>query len=291
MILRCGSFRFDLATTRVMGILNVTPDSFADGARYFFDPARALDHARHMAADGADLIDIGGESTRPGASAVTEAEELSRVIPLVEKLAAEGLAVSVDTRKPAVMRAAISAGAVMINDVSALRTDGAIEACASGSVGICLMHMQGEPATMQEAPHYRNVVGEVRAFLAARATACVDAGIARECIVVDPGFGFGKTLAHNLALIRGLSDIAAEGFPILAGVSRKSMLAALAPRAVEDRLAASLAAMLAAVRRGASIVRVHDVRETVDALKVWAAVEAKDVARVGMRVVKREGDS
>jgi dihydropteroate synthase len=255
-----------------MGVLNVTPDSFSDGGR-FLDRGRALDHARRMAGDGADLIDVGGESTRPGALAVGEAEELDRVLPIVEALAREGLAVSVDTSKPAVMRAAIAAGAAMINDVAALRAPGAIAACAASRVAVCLVHMQGEPGTMQSAPSYADVASEVRAHLAERAAACAAAGIPRERIVVDPGFGFGKTLEHNLQLLRALPSLATLGYPVLAGLSRKSALGAITGRDPGERLAASLAAALAAVARGATIVRVHDVRETVDALKVWLAVE------------------
>jgi dihydropteroate synthase len=269
---RCGSFTFPLARPLVMGVLNVTPDSFSDGGR-FFDPGRALAHARRMRDDGADLIDIGGESTRPGALPVAEGDELARVIPLVEVLAAEGIAVAVDTRKPAVMRAAIGAGAAMINDVGALTAAGAIEVCADSDVGVCLMHMQREPRTMQEAPVYGDVVAEVRDFLVARARACETSGIATERIAIDPGFGFGKTVAHNLALLRSIRTLAATGYPVVAGLSRKSSLGEITGRSVDERLPASLAAALAAVARGAAIVRVHDVRETVDALKVWCAVE------------------
>jgi dihydropteroate synthase len=255
-----------------MGIVNVTPDSFSDGGRYFTGE-RALAHARSLLVAGADIVDIGGESTRPGAAAVTEAEELDRVLPLVEALARDGAPVSVDTMKPAVMRAAIAAGACMINDVRALRAPGAMEAVAATGAAVCLMHMQGEPRTMQAEPRYDDVVAEVREFLLARAAACEAAGIARERIVLDPGFGFGKTVEHNLQLLRGLPALATAGYPLLAGLSRKSTLGKLTGRDVGDRMAASLAAALAAVARGAAIVRVHDVRETVDALKVWWAVE------------------
>jgi dihydropteroate synthase len=271
-IFRCGAYVFELARPLVMGVLNVTPDSFSDGGR-FLDRESALAHARRMRDDGADLIDIGGESSRPGAKPVTDAVELDRVIPLVEALAREGIAVAVDTRKPAVMRAAIAAGASMINDIAALTAAGAIEACAAGTTGVCLMHMRGEPATMQHAPVYDNVVAEVCDFLLARAAACEAAGIARERIAIDPGFGFGKTRAHNLALLRAIGDFAATGYPVLVGLSRKKSLGEITGRAIDERLAASLAAALAAVARGASIVRVHDVRETVDALKVWGAIE------------------
>jgi len=257
-----------------MGILNVTPDSFSDGGSYI-DRGRALDHARRMWDDGADLIDIGGESTRPGAVPVSDDEELSRVLPIVEALAREGVAVAVDTRKPAVMRASIAAGAAMINDVAALCATGAIEACTD-DVGVCIMHMRGGPENMQEQPVYADVVSEVRDFLVARATACEAAGIARERIAIDPGFGFGKTLAHNLTLLRSIGTFAKTGYPVLAGLSRKSSLGTITGRSVHERLPASLAAMLVAVARGASIVRVHDVRETVDALKVWRAVEGVD---------------
>jgi len=271
-MLRCGPHALDLTRPRVMGILNVTPDSFSDGGRYF-DRERALDHARRMLADGADLIDVGGESTRPGAVAVDEADELARVIPVVDELAREGALVSVDTMKPAVMRAAVAAGAAMINDVSALRLPGALEAAASTGAAVCLMHMQGEPRTMQDAPRYADVAAEVRDCLVERAQACEAVGIARDRIVIDPGFGFGKTLAHNLALLRALPELVSTGYPVLAGLSRKSALGAITGRPADERLAASLAAALAAVDRGAKIVRVHDVRETVDAVKVWSAVQ------------------
>jgi dihydropteroate synthase len=198
---------------------------------------------------------------------------LRRVVPVIEALASDGLLVSADTRRPGVMRAAIAAGAAMINDVGALTAPGALDAVSETGAAVCLMHMQGEPGTMQRAPHYVDVVTEVRACLVERARACEDAGIARERIVVDPGFGFGKTLAHNLALLRGLPEIAAAGYPVLAGLSRKSSLGTITGRAVEERMPASVAAALAAVARGAAIVRVHDVRETIDALKVWLAIE------------------
>ena len=268
----CGRHSFDLTRPLVMGILNVTPDSFSDGGRYLA-PERALEHARRMRDDGADLIDVGGESTRPGAWPVSEADEIARVIPIVAALAADGVAVSVDTRKPVVMRAAIEAGAAMINDVGALTAPGAIDICARSDVGVCLVHMQGDPATMQASPSYTDVVEEVRAFLLERAATCVAAGIGRDRIAIDPGFGFGKTLAHNLALLRSLKAFAVVGCPVLVGLSRKSSLGQLTGRETDERLGASLAAALAAVARGASILRVHDVRATVDALKVWRAVE------------------
>lgn len=268
----CGPFAFALDRPLVMGILNVTPDSFSDGGR-FADRERAIQHARQMRDDGADIVDIGGESSRPGADPVAEDVELARVLPLVETLAREGMPVSVDTRRPAVMHAAIGAGAAMINDIAALREPGAIEACAASNVGVCLMHMQRSPRTMQAAPIYVDVVAEVREFLFARARASLDAGIGRDRIAIDPGFGFGKTLAHNLALLRALETFSAMGFPVVAGLSRKASLGEITGRSVDERMPASLAAALSAVARGAAIVRVHDVRATVDALKVWRAVE------------------
>lgn len=276
--LRCGGRTLGLARPRVMGVLNVTPDSFSDGGR-FLDPARAIAHGRAMLADGADLVDVGGESTRPGAAPVDEATELARVVPVVEALARDGALVSVDTSTPAVMRAAVAAGAAMINDVRALARPGALEAAAASGAAVCLMHMQGAPATMQAGPRYDDVAAEIAAFLAARAAACVAAGIARERIALDPGFGFGKTLAHNLALARGLGEIVALGHPVLVGVSRKSMLGAITGRGTDDRLAAGLAAALFLAGRGAAIVRTHDVRETVDALAVWRAMDAGDDPR------------
>jgi len=274
--LRCGRFSFPLDRPLVMGVLNVTPDSFFDGGR-FLDRAAALDHVRRMLSDGADIIDIGGESTRPGAAPTAESDELERVIPLVEALRSEcdvrAVPLSVDTRKPAVMRAAIAAGASLINDVGALAAPGTMETVATSEAAVCLMHMRGEPSTMQQAVTYEDVVGEVKAFLADRAAACESAGIARDRIVVDPGFGFGKTVGHNLALLRWLAEIVALGYPVAVGLSRKSTIGALTGREVGERVAGSTAGALAAVARGAAIVRVHDVRETVDALKVWRAVE------------------
>ena len=276
-ILRAGRHEIDLATPVVMGILNVTADSFFDGGR--LDRDAALAHAHRMLADGARIVDVGGESTRPGATPVDEGEELRRVVPLVEALAREGACVSVDTMKPGVMRAALAAGASIVNDVKALQAPGALEVAAASDAAVCLMHMQGEPATMQRAPAYGDVVADVRAFLARRAQACMDAGIAADRIVVDPGFGFGKSLAHNLDLLRNLGEITRLGWPVLAGLSRKSMYAAMTGRGVDDRLAGSLAGALAAAVRGARILRVHDVRETVDALAVWGAIEPWPGAR------------
>jgi dihydropteroate synthase len=276
-VLICGRHRLSLERPRVMAIVNVTPDSFADGGR-FATAASAIAHVRSLLAEGADLIDVGGESTRPGAEPVSEQQELDRVLPLVEQLHAEcderAVPISVDTRKPAVMRAAIAAGASMINDVGALQAHGALQVVADSAtpVAVCLMHMRGEPATMQQAAAYGDVVVEVADFLRARTGACLAAGIARERIVVDPGFGFGKTVEHNLELLRRLPEIAALGYPVLAGLSRKSTIGALTGRDVGGRMAGSVAAALAAVARGAAIVRVHDVRETVDALKIWRAI-------------------
>lgn len=270
--LQCGTHRLDLARPRVMGILNITPDSFVDGGRHF-DHELALTHARRMQADGADIIDVGGESTRPGAAAVSERTEIARVIPVIEALAAEKFLVSVDTMKPGVMRAAIAAGAAMINDVRALQARGALEAVAASGCAVCLMHMQGKPRTMQSDPDYLEVVREVRDFLVGRALIAEGAGIARDRIAIDPGFGFGKTMAHNLALLRSLRVFAQTGYPVLAGLSRKATIGEITGRPVEDRMAGSVAAALNAVAHGAAIVRVHDVRETADALNVWLAVE------------------
>jgi dihydropteroate synthase len=270
-LLRAGAHSIDVSTPRVMGIVNVTSDSFSDGGR--LDAQAAIAHARQVVHDGAVIVDVGGESTRPNATPVDEDVELDRVLPIVGTLARDGVCVSVDTMKPAVMRAAIAAGASMINDVRALQAEGALEVAAASDVAVCLVHMQGEPRTMQQAPAYRDVVAEVRAFLGRRAQACIDAGIAADRIVVDPGFGFGKSLAHNLDLLRHVGDFGALGFPVLVGLSRKSMIGALTTRAIVDRQAGSIAAALLAASRGARLLRVHDVRGTVDALAVWQAVE------------------
>jgi len=271
MRLQCGRHLLDLGQPVVMGILNVTPDSFSDGGRFSSLPD-AVAHAERMAEEGAAIIDVGGESTRPGAAEVPVAEELRRVIPVIERLASRlRLPLSVDTRKPEVMRAALAAGASMVNDVGALRAPGAIEAVAASDAAVCLMHMQGEPQTMQQAPRYADVLAEVRGFLLERARRCADAGIGRDRIVVDPGFGFGKALNHNLALLRGLPLIAADGLPVLAGLSRKSMIAQITGREDGDRLAGSLALATLAARNGARIVRAHDVGATVAALRIVAA--------------------
>jgi dihydropteroate synthase len=271
MHLHCGRHRIDLARPVVMGILNVTPDSFSDGGR-FHEPAAALERARQLVEEGASIVDVGGESTRPGAKPVATDEELRRVLPVFERLAASlPVPLSVDTRKPEVMRAALAAGASLVNDVSALAAPGALEAVAASDAAVCLMHMQGEPGSMQAAPRYDDVVAEVRAFLSGRAAACARAGIGRERLVVDPGFGFGKTLEHNLALLAGLPELAADGLPVLAGLSRKRMIGALTGRTEGERLAGSLAAAAVAAINGARIIRAHDVGATVDALAVLAA--------------------
>jgi dihydropteroate synthase len=271
-MLRLGRFALPLDRPLVMGVVNATPDSFSDGGQ-FLDPRAAIAHARQLVDEGADILDIGGESTRPGSLPVTEDEERRRVLPVLEGIVGLGVPVSVDTTKPGVMRAAIAHGAAMVNDILALRTPGALDAVASSNAGVCLMHMQGEPRTMQANPSYADVVGEVRAFLGERVAACESAGISRERIVVDPGFGFGKTAEQNLALLRGLPALTALGVPVLAGLSRKSTLGQITGRPVDERLAASLAAALLAAQRGARIVRVHDVAATRDVLAVLAAVD------------------
>jgi dihydropteroate synthase len=256
-----------------MGILNVTPDSFSDGGRYF-SPDAAVEQGMRMAADGAAIIDVGGESTRPGARGVPVDEELDRVIPIVEALCRElEVPVSVDTSKAEVMTAAVAAGAGLINDVRALRDAGALAAAAASGVPVCLMHMQGEPRTMQASPSYGDVVGDILDFLDQRVAACRQAGIAREHLLIDPGFGFGKTLAHNLALLERLGEFGRFGLPVLVGISRKSMLGTITGRPVAERLAASVAAALLAAERGAVVLRVHDVAATVDALAVLQALQ------------------
>ena len=255
-----------------MGVLNVTPNSFSDGGRYL-DTEAALMQALAMVSDGAAIIDVGGESTRPGAEPVPLQQELDRVLPVIERLQGECDAVlSIDTLKPAVMRAAVAAGAGLINDVNALRAEGALEAAASVDAALCLMHMQGEPRTMQQSPHYQNVVIEVGDFLMQRAQACLQAGISAQRLVLDPGFGFGKTTAHNLALLAALPRLTGGPYPVLAGLSRKSMLQSLTGRAVAERLAGSLALATAAVLGGARIIRAHDVAATVDAVRVAQAI-------------------
>ncbi|MCL5669261.1 MAG: dihydropteroate synthase [Gammaproteobacteria bacterium] len=279
-ILNCRGKSLDLTHLQVMGILNITPDSFSDGGD-FFSTSAALQRARVMAEEGAAIIDIGGESTRPGAQAVDAQEELRRVIPVIEAVRAElPVIISIDTSKPKVMRAALDAGAHMVNDVRALESPGALEVMAGfnqrESVPVCLMHMRGEPRTMQQNPLYTDVVAEVRDYLGERVSACERAGIARERIVIDPGFGFGKTVAHNLSLLKHLAELARLGLPVLAGLSRKSMLGVLLDAPPRHRLYGSLAAAVLAVEQGARILRVHDVRATVEALKIYSAVQHAD---------------
>lgn len=276
MFLHCGNFQFDLSRPLVMGIVNVTPDSFSDGGQHFQHDA-ALAHAQRLIAEGAGIIDIGGESTRPGAQPVGVQEELDRVLPIIEGLRGAPVPISIDTCKPQVMQAAIAAGVQMVNDINALQDAAAMNAVAAGNVAVCLMHKQGNPQTMQTQPQYQNAVAEVGEFLRERIAAAEAAGIGRERIVIDPGFGFGKTLAHNLDLLRHLGKLRELGVPVLAGLSRKSMLGALTGREAGDRVAASVAAALIAVQHGASIVRVHDVRETVDALKIWNAINESEL--------------
>ena len=278
--LDCAGRVLKLDRTRVMGIVNVTPDSFSDGGAHASTDA-AVAHGLALAAQGADILDVGGESTRPGAAPVPLEEELRRVVPVIERLAREtALPVSVDTRKPEVMRAAVQAGAGMVNDVGALRGDGALETAAALGVPVVLMHMLGEPGSMQDDPRYDDVVAEVHRFLAERIFAAELAGIARKNIVVDPGFGFGKTTGHNVLLLAGLERFAELGVPLLAGLSRKRSIGELTGRAVPgERVAGSVAAHLLAAQRGAAIVRVHDVAATADALKVWEAVAAVPAPR------------
>jgi dihydropteroate synthase len=271
-VLDCAGRKLDLSKAAVMGILNITPDSFSDGG-IFFDTAKALARAREMAEQGAAIIDIGGESTRPGAQPVSLQQELDRVIPVIEQVARQvSIPVSIDTSKPEVMRAAVAAGAGFINDVAALRADGALTTAAALAVPVCLMHMLGEPRVMQDAPQYRDVVADVREFLAQRIEAAHEAGVAKQRIVIDPGFGFGKTLEHNLSLLRHLERFTALGVPVLAGLSRKSMIGKALGLPLEQRLPASVALALAAVQNGARIVRVHDVAETVQAIRMWETV-------------------
>lgn len=273
--LDCAGRSLKLDVPRVMGIVNVTPDSFSDGGSHDSTDA-AVAHGLRLAAEGADLLDVGGESTRPGAGEVPVEEELRRVIPVIERLAAEtSLPISVDTSKPEVMRAAVAAGAGLINDVFALRREGALDAAAAAGVPVVLMHMQGEPRTMQDAPDYDDLVGEVHRFLAERIFACEMAGIPKKSIVLDPGYGFGKTGAHNLLLLRQQSRLLDLGLPLLAGLSRKRFLGEITGREVGERLHASVAAAVLAAEYGARILRVHDVAATVDALKLWAAVAAQ----------------
>ncbi|MCP1726988.1 dihydropteroate synthase [Natronospira proteinivora] len=274
MRLQCGHRELDLSQARIMGVLNRTPDSFSDGGDYI-DRDKALAHAQAMVEAGADIIDIGGESTRPGSRGVSEQEEIDRVIPVLERLRPETDAIlSVDTTKPAVMRAALEAGVDLINDVRGFKDPASIEAVKDSDVAVCVMHMQGEPRNMQANPQYREVVREVRGFLMAQAETLEAAGVSRRRILVDPGFGFGKTLNHNLTLLRELGAFSASGYPVLVGMSRKSMIGHVIDRPVDERLYGSLSVATLAAWLGASVVRVHDVAATRDALKMMAAVKA-----------------
>ncbi|MGL5007409.1 MAG: dihydropteroate synthase [Plesiomonas sp.] len=271
MILRSKNRTLDLTRPQIMGILNVTPDSFSDGGQ-FNQQTHAIAHARAMQRAGAAIIDIGGESTRPGADIVSEAQELDRVIPVIEALSRElDVWISIDTYKPVVMREACRAGAHLINDINALQSEGALAVAAAEQVPVCLMHMQGTPDTMQQQPQYQDVISEVSTFLQQRAEACLAAGILRENILLDPGFGFGKTLEHNYQLLNQLEKLHVLHYPLLVGMSRKSMIGKLLNNKLEERLAGSLACALLAAQKGAQIIRVHDVQETADVLHVMQA--------------------
>ena len=267
----CGKYQLDFSLPIIMGIVNVTPDSFSDGSQYLQRDA-ALSHAHQLISEGANILDLGGESTRPGAEAVSVQEELDRVMPVIEGLRGSPVPLSIDTSKPEVMRAAIAAGASMVNDIEAMQNPEALTVVAAGEVAVCLMHKQGTPQTMQKQPQYQNVVEEVLQFLRERIIAVQEAGVNRSQIMIDPGFGFGKTLAHNLAMLRQLKEFSELGVPLLVGLSRKSMLGAITGQDVAHRVHASIAAALLAVQRGANVLRVHDVRATADALKIWQAV-------------------
>lgn len=278
MLLICGRHTLDLSRPQVMGILNTTPDSFSDGGNYYaggaLDTDLALRRAEQMVREGAAIIDVGGESTRPGAASVSEAEELERVAPVVEAIAAElDVVISVDTSTPEVIRESAAVGAGLINDVRALERPGALEAAAATGLPVCLMHMRGQPGSMQRDPHYGDVVAEVAAYLRERQRACEAAGIGRQRLIFDPGFGFGKTDEHNLALLRNLSELAPSDIPLLVGLSRKSMIGRLLNRKVEQRVPGSLALALLAAQRGARILRVHDVAATVDVLRLQQLVD------------------
>jgi dihydropteroate synthase len=259
-----------------MGVVNVTPDSFSDGGR---DAKLSIEHAFRLIEEGADIIDLGAESTRPGAAAVPPGEELARLLPVMQALRDAPVPISIDTMKPVVMRAMIAEGASFINDINALMTDDALPAVADSDAGVCLMHMKGDPATMQQAPAYDDVVGEVKAYLEARVAAAESEGIARDRICIDPGFGFGKTVEHNLRLLRDLGKFAATGLPVMFGASRKSTLGTLTGRPVTERVHASVAAALLAAERGAAILRVHDVAPTRDALAIWLAIRDETTIR------------
>lgn len=268
---QCGKFQLDFSLPLIMGIVNITPDSFSDGGQYLQHDA-ALSYAHRLIAEGANILDLGGESTRPGALAVSVQEELDRVMPVIEGLRGAPIPLSIDTSKPEVMRAAIAAGASMVNDINALQNPEALNIAAASEIAVCLMHKQGTPQTMQRQPQYQNVVEEVQQFLRERITAVQAAGVSQQRIIIDPGFGFGKTLVHNLALLQQLKYFAGLSMPLLVGLSHKSMLGAITGQDVAHRVHASVAAALLAVERGANIVRVHDVQATADALKVWQAV-------------------
>lgn len=275
-VIDCAGIALRLDRPRIMGILNVTPDSFSDGGAYV-DPDTALDRARAMVEDGADIIDVGGESSRPGAAPVPVEEELARVLPVIARIREHlpGIPVSIDTCKPQVMRAAAAAGASLINDITALRSEGALRTAAELGLPVCLMHMQGEPRSMQQAPRYEEVVREVAAFLAGRVAACAAAGIPPGRLILDPGLGFGKTVDHNLELLARLDELTGDGLPLLVGASRKSMIGTLLGRPATERLYASIALATIAAWQGAAILRVHDVRETADALVMCRAVKSK----------------
>ena len=271
-MLIAGRFTYPMTRPLIMGIVNVTPDSFSDGSQ-FFTVQEAIAHGLRLIEEGADILDIGGESTRPGAARVTEAEELVRVVPVLEGLADAGVAISIDTQKPAVMRAALDAGVDMVNDIQALQQPGALAALANSNAAVCLMHKQGDPQTMQQLPLYHDVVAEVHEFLHARVQAAQAAGIVRERLVIDPGFGFGKNLEHNIALLQHLPALQSIGVPVLVGLSRKSMLGKIGNLEVHERVHISVAAAVVAALRGAKIIRVHDVKATRDALTIVNAVE------------------
>jgi dihydropteroate synthase len=275
MLLDCGSVKLDLTTPLVMGVLNVTPDSFSDGGQWL-DPARALERCAQMVDEGARIIDVGGESTRPGAATVSVEEELRRVLPVIEAVAKRfAIPISIDSSRAAVMLAAVNAGAVLINDIRALRESDALSAAVNASAGICLMHMQGDPVTMQSAPRYGDVVADVRQFLVERLAACEKAGVNINRIAIDPGIGFGKSVEHNLDLLARLGEFRDLGRPILVGISRKSTIGAVTGRPVNERMAGGVAFATAAVLSGASIIRAHDVAATVDAVKVAMALRAR----------------
>lgn len=272
--LKCGHKEINLAQPQVMGVLNVTPDSFSDGGK-FIKPEQAILHAQVMVTAGAAIVDIGGESTRPGADEVSVEDEITRVVPVIEALVGEiSVPVSVDTSKPEVMLAAVEAGASMINDVRALREPGALEAAVEANVPVCLMHMQGQPRTMQSNPQYNDVAGDIIDFFHQRIDAALNAGVTEDNIILDPGFGFGKTTEHNYTMLREFKRFTEMGFPLLAGLSRKSMIAAILDNPVEDRMPASIALAVLVVEQGANIIRVHDVKETVDALKMLEAMQS-----------------